>query len=157
MALPQALLDDGWALWSPDVGTTGGGMTKGTSPVRTGMWRETEGSFIEAVANVIRFGPNMKRGIGVIRLTLPAAAHVLDPEEFSVIGHGQIGWGNRAGLPVHRVCVLHTCGITGFESTSHAVMVPDGGGFVSHSVPAGGPGGKIGNIHFALRYPKAQA
>lgn len=157
MALPQALTDDGWAEWDPNASTTGGGMTLGTGATRDGMWRETEGSMIEALENVIRFGSNMKRGVGVIRLTLPAAAHVLDPEEFSIIGHGQIGWANRAGFPIHRTVAVHTCGFPGFESTSHAVLVPDGGGYASHSVPGGGPGGKLLNIHFQLRYPKAQA
>lgn len=157
MALPQAFLDDGWAEWSPSCSATGGGFSLGTSPVRKGMWRATEDTMVEALDNVIRFGSNMKRGNGVMRLTLPAACHVLDPEEFSVIGGGVIGWASRAGLPVHRVFTLHTCGFPGFESTSHAVMVPDGGGFASHAVPGGGVGGKLANIHFWARYPKAQA
>lgn len=157
MALPAAFTDDGWALWTPEASTTGGGMTHGTSAVRTGMWRETEGTMVEAVDNVIRFGANMHRGDGVIRLALPAPVHVLDPQGFSIVGGGQIGWTTRAGFPQHRVVALHACGTTGFVSTSHAVIVPDGGGFASHAVPAGGVGGKLGNIHFWLRYPKEQA
>lgn len=139
-------VDTGYVDWSPDLFATTTRPRKGSRPRIRGRYNISPAGTVEGFG-LIRFGgSNVTRGNGYYMLTLPVPANNPDPEGFTCIGEGVIGWDSFS----HRVFTLHVCGLTGFKNNQRAVMAPDGGFFVDQTTP--GSGADLENIHYRFRY-----
>lgn len=140
--------------WTPDLKATA------IKPSLGGIGAVQAGQFLVDADGwargfgILRMGSGATRGSGIYRLPLPAEASEAvyggDPQNSEPIGTCTIGFGLE-----HRVGKIHLCGLTGYVSRQHAVMVISGGLFVSHSFP--NAGGDIDNIHYEFFYPVQQA
>lgn len=136
--------------WTPDVLGTGGAPFLDIGPSGT----KREGRYEEIVPNwcyawaTIRCGPDMRRGSGFWRFTLPLTMRSLALDDFRpLLGFITVGFVSGA----HKTGNLHRCGVTSFDSNDHVVATMENGSFMNGRTPK--PGEKVANFHWSVFYP----
>lgn len=135
--------------WTPDLLGTGGKPSLGTGSVEVGQYVHDSDDWCRGFG-LIRWGTGGNDGTGVWRVTLPEPAdpsyYNVDPSNSEMIGTVTFG----AGL-YHWTGGLHLTGLTGYVSTSNAVVAIEGGLFLGADYPAVADSA-LGNVHYHFDY-----